>query len=43
MVEAISREPGGNLYAKYDPKKYGVPAREKEFCPETFVSLFGWS
>ena len=26
VVQAISREPGGKIYAKSDPRKYGAPA-----------------
>ena len=28
VVQAISREPGGKIYAKSDPRKYGAPAGE---------------
>ena len=39
MVQVISREPGGNLYAKFDPRKNGAPTGEKGFC-HSFIRQF---
>ena len=39
VVQVISREPGGNLYAKFDPRKNGAPTGEKGFC-HSFIRQF---